>query len=236
MSLFTVVLEDSWWKQNPAQDGCGALEDFTFNSYIEGEDVPQTIFVVSRFGCWKCWECWNVTLVMWHNSDTQNLWKMMFLEAPMNFRSLIASTYQHTHTWARVKHTVSGCFRKLPLPSLIHKFQKTPTPPTPIPYTNHPPFLKKHPGARTCTRARPTQNRGVRPKQRSETNGKPRQNRCQAMGPVHAPLFPEPKFEEWWIFLVWNLRSEVTCYNLFCWWTNMILRWFWVLSEYHEKL
>ena len=25
---------------------------------------------------------------------------------------------------------------------------------------------------------------------------------AQAMGPVHAPLFPEPKFEEWWIFLV----------------------------------
>lgn len=24
----------------------------------------------------------------------------------------------------------------------------------------------------------------------------------EAMGPVHAPLFPEPKFEEWWIFLV----------------------------------
>jgi translocation protein SEC63 len=23
----------------------------------------------------------------------------------------------------------------------------------------------------------------------------------EAMGPVHAPLFPEPKFEEWWIFL-----------------------------------
>ena len=23
----------------------------------------------------------------------------------------------------------------------------------------------------------------------------------KAMGPVHAPLFPEPKFEEWWIFL-----------------------------------
>merc|ERR1712187_289924 len=22
-----------------------------------------------------------------------------------------------------------------------------------------------------------------------------------AMGPVHAPLFPEPKFEEWWLFL-----------------------------------
>merc|ERR1719163_904293 len=24
----------------------------------------------------------------------------------------------------------------------------------------------------------------------------------EAMGPVHAPLFPEPKFEEWWLFLV----------------------------------
>lgn len=24
----------------------------------------------------------------------------------------------------------------------------------------------------------------------------------EAMGPVHAPLFPEPKFEEWWVFLV----------------------------------
>merc|ERR1719517_318017 len=24
----------------------------------------------------------------------------------------------------------------------------------------------------------------------------------EAIGPVHAPLFPEPKFEEWWIFLV----------------------------------
>lgn len=24
----------------------------------------------------------------------------------------------------------------------------------------------------------------------------------EAAGPVHAPLFPEPKFEEWWIFLV----------------------------------
>jgi len=24
----------------------------------------------------------------------------------------------------------------------------------------------------------------------------------EAMGPVHAPLFPEPKFEEWWIFLL----------------------------------
>eukprot|EP00442_Polarella_glacialis_P045253 CAMPEP_0115080842 /NCGR_PEP_ID=MMETSP0227-20121206/18912_1 /TAXON_ID=89957 /ORGANISM="Polarella glacialis, Strain CCMP 1383" /LENGTH=666 /DNA_ID=CAMNT_0002468549 /DNA_START=172 /DNA_END=2172 /DNA_ORIENTATION=+ len=24
----------------------------------------------------------------------------------------------------------------------------------------------------------------------------------EAMGPVHAPLYPEPKFEEWWIFLV----------------------------------
>jgi translocation protein SEC63 len=24
----------------------------------------------------------------------------------------------------------------------------------------------------------------------------------EAAGPVHAPLFPEPKFEEWWLFLV----------------------------------
>jgi len=24
----------------------------------------------------------------------------------------------------------------------------------------------------------------------------------EAMGPVHAPYFPEPKFEEWWLFLV----------------------------------
>merc|ERR1711972_503196 len=24
----------------------------------------------------------------------------------------------------------------------------------------------------------------------------------EATGPVHAPLFPEPKFEEWWLFLV----------------------------------
>jgi translocation protein SEC63 len=24
----------------------------------------------------------------------------------------------------------------------------------------------------------------------------------EAMGPVHAPFFPEPKFEEWWVFLV----------------------------------
>merc|ERR1719263_2204709 len=24
----------------------------------------------------------------------------------------------------------------------------------------------------------------------------------EAMGPVHAPFFPEPKFEEWWLFLV----------------------------------
>lgn len=24
----------------------------------------------------------------------------------------------------------------------------------------------------------------------------------ESMGPVHAPLFPEPKFEEWWLFLV----------------------------------
>jgi len=24
----------------------------------------------------------------------------------------------------------------------------------------------------------------------------------EAMGPVHAPLFPEPKFEEWWLFLL----------------------------------
>jgi len=24
----------------------------------------------------------------------------------------------------------------------------------------------------------------------------------EAMGPAHAPLFPEPKFEEWWFFLV----------------------------------
>jgi len=24
----------------------------------------------------------------------------------------------------------------------------------------------------------------------------------EAMGPAHAPLFPEPKFEEWWLFLV----------------------------------
>merc|ERR1712187_441290 len=23
----------------------------------------------------------------------------------------------------------------------------------------------------------------------------------EAMGPVHAPLFPEPKYEEWWLFL-----------------------------------
>lgn len=27
-------------------------------------------------------------------------------------------------------------------------------------------------------------------------------NEGEAMGPVHAPLFPEPKFEEWWLFLV----------------------------------
>merc|ERR1711933_646646 len=24
----------------------------------------------------------------------------------------------------------------------------------------------------------------------------------EAAGPVHAPLFPEPKFEEWWLFLL----------------------------------
>ena len=30
----------------------------------------------------------------------------------------------------------------------------------------------------------------------------------EAAGPVHAPLFPEPKFEEWWIFLV-GARSDL---------------------------
>merc|ERR1719384_2978813 len=29
----------------------------------------------------------------------------------------------------------------------------------------------------------------------------------EAMGPVHAPLFPEPKFEEWWLFLVESAPS-----------------------------
>jgi len=29
----------------------------------------------------------------------------------------------------------------------------------------------------------------------------------EAMGPVHAPFFPEPKFEEWWLFLVENNPS-----------------------------
>lgn len=29
----------------------------------------------------------------------------------------------------------------------------------------------------------------------------------EAMGPVHAPLFPEPKFEEWWLFLVETVPS-----------------------------
>lgn len=29
----------------------------------------------------------------------------------------------------------------------------------------------------------------------------------EAMGPVHAPLFPEPKFEEWWLFLVESTSS-----------------------------
>mmetsp|Transcript_25406 Transcript_25406/g.67163 ORF Transcript_25406/g.67163 Transcript_25406/m.67163 type:complete len:663 (-) Transcript_25406:57-2045(-) len=29
----------------------------------------------------------------------------------------------------------------------------------------------------------------------------------EAVGPVHAPLFPEPKYEEWWLFLVENTAS-----------------------------
>ena len=31
----------------------------------------------------------------------------------------------------------------------------------------------------------------------------------KAMGPVHAPLFPEPKFEEWWIFLADGPSAQV---------------------------
>jgi translocation protein SEC63 len=30
----------------------------------------------------------------------------------------------------------------------------------------------------------------------------------EAVGPVHAPLFPEPKYEEWWLFLIENTAAN----------------------------
>jgi len=36
----------------------------------------------------------------------------------------------------------------------------------------------------------------------------------QAVGPVHAPLFPEPKYEEWWLFLVEAAPStRIICFK-----------------------
>jgi translocation protein SEC63 len=36
----------------------------------------------------------------------------------------------------------------------------------------------------------------------------------EAMGPVHAPFFPEPKFEEWWLFLVEATPStRIICFE-----------------------
>lgn len=35
----------------------------------------------------------------------------------------------------------------------------------------------------------------------------------EAMGPVHAPLFPEPKFEEWWLFLVETTSSRIITFE-----------------------
>merc|ERR1719498_1542486 len=35
----------------------------------------------------------------------------------------------------------------------------------------------------------------------------------EAMGPVHAPFFPEPKFEEWWIFLIDPNSTRIICFE-----------------------
>lgn len=35
----------------------------------------------------------------------------------------------------------------------------------------------------------------------------------EALGPVHAPLFPVPKFEEWWIFLVESASTKIIAFE-----------------------
>merc|ERR1711865_380046 len=35
----------------------------------------------------------------------------------------------------------------------------------------------------------------------------------EAIGPVHAPFFPEPKFEEWWVFLTEGQGSRIIAFE-----------------------